>query len=53
MRSLALLFILFAAQVQAQLFDKEELLRIAEAEGCRQHFTPKSGGPPSRGFDLK
>lgn len=28
-------------------------MRIAEAEGCRQHFAPKSGGPPTRGFDLK
>ena len=53
MRSLALLSILLAMQASAQVFDKDELLRIAEAEGCRQHFAPKSGGPPTRGFDLK
>ncbi|MEO8067056.1 MAG: M1 family metallopeptidase, partial [Flavobacteriales bacterium] len=53
MRCLTLLAIFLVAQAQAQLFDKDELMRIAEAEGCRQHFAPKSGGPPTRGFDLK
>ncbi|MFZ1686446.1 MAG: M1 family aminopeptidase, partial [Flavobacteriales bacterium] len=53
MRSLALLSLVLAAQASAQSFDKDELMRIAEAEGCRQHFAPKSGGPPTRGFDLK
>ena len=50
-----LLPVCFACTVaNAQLFDKEELQRIAEAEGCRQHFVlPKSGGPPTRGFDVK